>query len=42
MFAPWKKVYDQPKQYIKKQRHYFTKKDSSCQSNGFSRSHVCM
>ena len=23
MFAPWKKSYDQPKQHIKKQRHYF-------------------
>ena len=23
--APWKKSYDQPKQHIKKQRHYFTK-----------------
>ena len=23
--APWKKCYDQPKQHIKKQRHYFTK-----------------
>ena len=23
--GPWKKCYDQPKQHIKKQRHYFTK-----------------
>ena len=23
MLAPWKKSYDQPKQHIKKQRHYF-------------------
>ena len=23
MLAPWKKSYDQPRQYIKKQRHYF-------------------
>ena len=22
-FAPWKKSYDQPRQHIKKQRHYF-------------------
>ena len=22
--APWKKSYDQPRQHIKKQRHYFT------------------
>ena len=26
MLAPWKKNYDQPRQHIKKQRHYFTKK----------------
>ena len=24
--APWKKSYDQPREHIKKQRHYFTKK----------------
>ena len=24
--APWKKSYDQPKQHIKKQRHYFANK----------------
>ena len=24
--APWKKSYDQPKQHIKKKRHYFTNK----------------
>jgi len=24
MLAPWKKSYDQPRQHIKKQRHYFT------------------
>ena len=23
MLAPWKKIYDQPRQHIKKQRHYF-------------------
>ena len=23
-FASWKKSYDQPRQYIKKQRHYWT------------------
>ena len=23
MVAPWKKNHDQPRQYIKKQRHYF-------------------
>ena len=26
MLAPWKKIYDQPRQHIKKQRHYFTNK----------------
>ena len=26
MLAPWKKSYDQPKQHIKKQRHYFANK----------------
>ena len=24
--APWKKRYDQPRQHIKKQRHYFAEK----------------
>ena len=27
--APWKKSYDQPKQHIKKQRHYFANKGPS-------------
>ena len=26
MLTPWKKSYDQPKQHIKKQRHYFASK----------------
>ena len=26
MLAPWKKSYDQPRQHIKKQRHYFATK----------------
>ena len=29
MFAPWKKSYDQPRQHIKKQRHYFANKGPS-------------
>ena len=29
MLAPWKKNYDQPRQHIKKQRHYFGDKDAS-------------
>ena len=42
MFAPWKKSYDQTRQHIKKQRHYFTNKHPSSQSYGFSSSHVWM
>ena len=41
-FAPWKKSYDQPRQRIKKQRHYFADKGLSGQSYGFSNSHVWM
>ena len=37
MLAPWKKNYDQPRQHIKKQRHYFANKGPSSQSYGFSR-----
>ena len=40
--APSKKSYDQPRQRIKKQRHYFTNKGVYSQSSGFSRSHVWM
>ena len=40
--APWKEIYDQPRQYIKKQRHYFANKGPSRQSYGFSSSHVWM
>ena len=40
MFAPWKKSYDQPRQNIKKQRHYFANKSLSSQGCGFSSSHV--
>ena len=42
MLAPWKKSYDQPRQYIKKQRHYFANKGPSNQSYDFSSSHVWM
>ena len=42
MFAPWKKSYDQRRQHIKKQRHYFVNKDPSSQSYGFSSSFVWM
>ena len=40
--TPWKKSYDQPRQHIKKQRHYLTNKCPSCQSYDFSSSHVWM
>ena len=39
---PWKKSCDQPRQHIKKQRHYFANKGPSSQSYGFSSSHVWM
>ena len=42
MLTPWKKSYDQPRQHIKKQRHYFANKGPSSQSYGFSSSHVWM
>ena len=38
--TPWKESYDQPRQHIKKQRHYFANKGPSSQSYGFSSSHV--
>ena len=40
--APWKKSYDQPRQHIKKQRHYFANKGPSSQGYGFSSGHVWM
>ena len=33
---PWKKTYDQPRQIIKKRRHYFANKGLSSQSYHFS------
>ena len=42
MLAPWNKSYYQPRQHIKKQRHYFANKGPSSQSYGFSNSHVLM
>ena len=42
MLAPWKKSYDQHRQCIQNQRHYFADKRSSSQSYGFSSSHVWM
>ena len=40
--APWKKSYDQSREHIKKQRHYFADRGLSSQSYGFSSSHVWM
>ena len=40
--APWKKSYEKPRQYIKKQRHYFANKGPSSQGYGFSSGHVWM
>jgi len=36
----WKESYDQPRQHIKNQRHYFVNKGPSSQGYGFSSSHV--
>jgi len=38
----WKKSYEQHRQHIKKERHYFADKSPSSQSYGFSSSHVWM
>ena len=40
--TPWKESYDQPRQHIKKQRHYFANKVPSIRSYGFPSSHVWM
>ena len=40
--TPWKGSYDQPRQHIKKQRHYFANKGPSSQGHGFSSGHVWM
>ena len=42
MLNPWKESYDQPRQHIKEQRHYFVNKGPSSQGYGFSSSHVWM
>ena len=38
MIVPWKESYDQPRQHIEKQRHYFADKVPYSQSYGFSSS----
>ena len=40
--TPWKESYDQPRQHIEKQRHYFVNKGPSSQGYGFSSGHVWM
>ena len=40
--TPWNKNYDQPRQHIKKQRHYFANTDSSSQGYAFSINNVWM
>ena len=40
--TPRKESYDQPRQHIEKQRHYFVNKGPSSQGYGFSSSHVWM
>ena len=40
MLIHWKESYDQPRQHIKKQRHYFANKGPSGQGYGFSSVHV--
>ena len=40
MLVPWKKSYDQPRQHIKKQRHYFASKGLSSQGYSVTSSQV--
>ena len=40
--TPWKESYDQPRQHMKKQRHYFANKVPSSWDYGFSSSHIWM
>ena len=42
MLTPWKKCYNQPRQHVEMQRHYFANKGPSSQSYGFSSSHIWM
>ena len=42
VLTPWKESYDQPRQSIKKLRHYFVYKGPSSQGCVFSSSHVWM
>ena len=40
--TPWKESYDQPRQHIKKQRHYFANKGLSSQGYVFFSGHIWM
>ena len=40
--TPWEESYDQPRQHIKKQRHYSANKGPSSEGYGFSNSQVWM
>ena len=40
--TPYKKSYDQPRQHVKKQGHYFANKGPSSLNYGFSSSHLWM
>ena len=42
MLSLWKKIYDKPRQLIKKQRHYLANKHPSSKHCGFSCGHVWM
>ena len=42
IYAYWKESYDQRRQHIKKQRHYFANKSPSSQGYGFSSGRVWM
>ena len=42
MLTPWKESYDQHRQHIRKQRHYFVNKGPSSQGYDFSSSYVWM
>ena len=40
LLTPWKESYDQPRQHIQKQRHYFANKGLSSQGYSSSRGHM--
>ena len=42
MLTPWKESYDQPRDYIQKQRHYFANKGPFSQGYGLSSGLVWM